>query len=153
HYSVFQRIIGQLATQFDAPVFEPHVTLFAGPEPECSCTGILGKVARGLSDIRATIGRAEASEQYTMSLFVRLRASEDLQRLADRIKTGSGTQKDYQFRPHLSLLYKDMSLDTKRSLIDKIEFPQEPVHFRALAALDSPALIRTQEDVKSWRVM
>src|SRR6187551_3732627 len=76
----FATIIGELARQFDAPVFEPHLTLL-GTIPNDDKTR---RVFRNLiiaPNYELEIDGIHFSRRYTQTLFVRFRLSEELREL------------------------------------------------------------------------
>jgi hypothetical protein len=99
---VFSRKIRELAGQFDAPLFEPHVTIFIAPENSRSPLEVLREL--GQVNIDLTIHSIRFSEQFTKALFVQFETNSPLQQLGDAIWKGSGARDRYLIDPHLSLL-------------------------------------------------
>ena len=80
---VFSREIGELAEQFGAPLFEPHVTIFIAPENSRVPLEVLGEL--GQVNIELTIHSIRFSEQFTKTLFVQFETNSALQQLGDAI--------------------------------------------------------------------
>lgn len=146
----FAGLIAQLGARFDAPVFEPHVTLFGGAIDQESALERLKGTAAASSACQLEIDQISISEAYTKTLFVQFRASPGASSLSAALSSECG---DYHFDPHLSLLYKDMGLAMKEHLAREIQPPFERVSFDALKVITCPAEIRRRKDVEAWRTL
>ena len=65
----FASLIADLARRFDAPVFEPHVTLFGGQIAEAAAIDVLQQSA-ARAPIELEVERIEFSEKFTKTVFV-----------------------------------------------------------------------------------
>ena len=145
-------IIRDLAARFDAPAFEPHVTLCvtnaSGENPD----SILA-VATQHGEYRLAVRGLDHSEEFTKTLFVQFEPSDEVARLSDNLRRASASQRDYELNPHLSLIYRKMDDETKRELAGSIVLPFTEVVFDTLKAVISPARIASRVDVEAWRVV
>jgi hypothetical protein len=55
--------------------------------------------------------------------------------------------------PHLSLIYKTMSAESKADLAQALALPFAEVVFDSVKAVISPAEIKSREAVEAWRVV
>jgi len=146
-------LIAELAGRFDAPVFEPHVTIHsANPGPE-SPEAMLDYVLKGQSCYRLLVRGLEYSDEFTKTLFVQFEPDAELARLSQNLRRASTSRLDYQLNPHLSLLYKDLDSETKRQLAASIRLPFEEIVFDSVKAVIVPTEIRSRADVEAWRVV
>ena len=143
----FASLIRDLAQRFDAPIFEPHLTLCGALSDHDHVLQLLRNVA-ARPRYELEIDSAQASEQFTKTLFVRLRSSMELHELRRAINRADG-----EFDPHLSLLYKEMPMVEKNALAKSIAIPFQRVTFTELSVIAHPEKISTREDVESWRVL
>src|SRR5206468_3198690 len=90
---VFSREIRELARPFDAPLFEPHVTIFIAPENSRPPREVLREL--GQVNIELTIHNIRFTEQFTKTLFVQFEANSALQQLSDAIWKASGAPDRY----------------------------------------------------------
>lgn len=147
-HEFFSALINELAARYDAPRFEPHVTLGSGEFPQERAAEIL----RNLSirePIELEVEGIEFSQKYTKTLFVQFRSTPQIEALAAELKTATGS--DYQLNPHLSLLYKEMPADEKREAARSISLPFDFVRFETAKAIVVPPTIRGREEVEAWR--
>jgi 2'-5' RNA ligase len=149
----FARLIGDLAARFDAPTFEPHVTIHTTTAERENPARILAKIVNGRRPFRLSVRGLDYSDEYTKTLFVQLSADVEVAQLSEDLRRSSVSPSDYQLNPHVSLLYKKMDEETQRRLVASIILPFTEVNFSSVKAVVSPAEIQSREDVEAWRVI
>ena len=147
------RLIQDLASRFDAPVFEPHVTIHVVSADAENPGAILEEVVKGRAPYRISVRGIEYSDEFTKTLFVQFEPNADVARLSEDLRRASASRSDYQLNPHLSLLYKDLDTETKRQLANSITLPLDEIVFDRVKAVISPAEIQSRADVEVWRVV
>jgi 2'-5' RNA ligase len=148
----FTSVIAELAARYDAPVFEPHVTLIGGKLDEQKAADVLQRCTFS-EPIELEIAGVETSEKYTKTLFVQFRPSPLASELSDAITAAANITSDYEFNPHLSLLYKEMREVEKAAAASRIELPFDRVTFDGLKAIVTPAEITSRKEVEAWRTI
>jgi len=148
---LFSRKIRDLAGQFDAPLFEPHATVFIAPENSRAPLAVLRDL--GQVNVELTIHSIRFSEQFTKTLFVQFESSGRLQRLGDAIWKASGAKDRYLIDPHLSLLYAKLRPETKQRLADKIRPPFREVRFTSICAMRCVRPTTTALEVEHWKLI
>jgi len=145
-------VINGLAMRFDAPVFEPHVTVFT--------TAVLDKdPAETLEQLRLdgplqlSVRGLDCTDEFTKTLFIQFEPDAGLSRLSEELRSRAGTESEDELNPHLSLIYKDMSPHAKQELAGQIYIPFSEIAFDSIKAVLSPAKITSREDVESWRTV
>jgi len=151
--SHFRSLIQDLARRFDAPVFEPHVTLYVTEPGNENPADVLKETLRNIKPPSLSIAAINYSDEFTKTLFVEFRPDESLDRLNGKLRAGSASQPEYQLNPHLSLIYKTMSPETKVPLAKSLRLPFDEVRFDSAKAVISPAKIESRADVEAWRVV
>jgi len=148
-----QNLINDLAGRFDAPVFEPHVTIYVGADSTDALETVLSKAAQTCKPIVLQALEVSHSDEFIKTLFVEFGLNSKLRQLNQVIRSAAQDSSDYDLKPHLSLLYKRMSVQTRRQLARSIEMPFSQVVFDSLKAVRciSPTLSRA--DVEVWRVV
>ncbi|MEO5721886.1 MAG: 2'-5' RNA ligase family protein [Chthoniobacterales bacterium] len=148
----FAALIRRLATRFDAPRFEPHVTLYAGAMEEAHAAEVVRGLA-ALSTLTLEVEGVACAEEYTKTLFVQFRASDEAARLSAEIAEAANREAGYRFDPHLSLIYQPMARAGREELRRTIEVPFTSVRFDAVEAIVSPARVTKRAEVEAWRVI
>ena len=152
-HSFFQRIINDLARRYDAPVFEPHVTIHVGANRADSAETALGHAARELKRIRLKSLGIDQSEEFIKTLFVQFALSAELRKINDIIREAANDSLQYELKPHLSLLYKNLAAARRRKLAASINLPLSEVTFDAIKAVRCVSPTKSREDVEAWRVL
>jgi hypothetical protein len=130
---LLREIIGILAKQFDAPRFEPHLTIFATPRAGKSPKHALKQIQA--KAIRLRLRGIGFSSQFTKTLFVRLTSNQAVERLVIDLSRATKSRAKRVHDPHVSLLYKQLPARTKRELALTIKLPFRGVVFDSIKAI------------------
>jgi len=149
----FQDLINDLARRYDAPVFEPHVTIYVGANSTDAVNTTLSKAARDCEPIVLQALEISHSDEFIKTLFVQFAMNRQLQQVNQSIRGGVQDSSDYQLNPHLSLLYKRMSIQERRLLARSIEVSFPEVTFDSLKAVRCVSPTQNRADVEAWRVI
>jgi 2'-5' RNA ligase len=149
----FRSLIRDLAERFDAPIFEPHVTIYVTRSNDEDPNGILARVLNDRGTYRLSAFGLDYSDQFTRTLFVQFKPDAELALLSSDFRRASAAQGEYQLNPHLSLIYKKMSPETKVQIANSLSLPFEEIRFDSVKAVLSPAKIKSRADVEAWRVV
>jgi 2'-5' RNA ligase len=146
-------LIQDLASRFDAPSFEPHVTIHVAAAGSEIPSTTFEQILKGLATYRLFVRGIEYSDEFTKTLFIQFKPNAALAQLSEDLRRVSASPSDYQLNPHLSLLYKDLDPEMKRQLATSISLPFDEIVFNRVNAVISPAEIRSRADVEAWRVI
>lgn len=151
-HRLLESLVQSLAARYDAPVFQPHLTI-AGGQIEIS------RASETLRDIVAPesceleVDEVDFSETYTKTLFVRFRLSPELRDLRAAIGEALQLPGDAEFDPHVSLLYKNLPPREKEDLAQGMELPFQRVRFDGMKVVSHPPRITRPEDVEAWETV
>jgi len=149
----FTSIVHELAARFDAPLFEPHLTVYAGPEGAEDPNKILRRLFAGRDPFQLLVRDVQCSEQFTKTVFVQFEPDPRLAEISFALRQASGSDEIYELNPHLSLIYKTMEAAVKSELANSIRTPFREVTFDSAKAVACAVPIKTREDVEGWRVL
>ena len=149
----FKKLIADLARRYDAPVFEPHVTIYLGPDRSQLGEQIVSQVSTHCEPIHLQVLDTQHSGEYTKTLFVQLALNATLQRLSELIRQRSPASSPYYLNPHMSLLYRRMSLAVRRELARSIRLPFSEVVFDSICAVRCTSPTRNRAEVEAWRII
>lgn len=152
-WSYLRSLIRDLAARFNAPEFEPHLTLYVTTAGNDYPTGLLEGALPNFESLRLSITGIDYSDEFTKTLFLQFRSDETLARLSGKLRSASVSQCEYHLNPHLSLIYKKMPAETKMQIANSLYLPFTEVEFDLVKAVISRAKIETSDDVNSWRVV
>ena len=152
-HSSFQDLINDLARQYDAPVFEPHMTIHVGLHGLDVAERVAEKASACCGRIKVKILEVSHSNDFTKTLFVRFALHTKLSWLNEIIRCAAKDSSDYRLKPHVSLLYKKMPVMARRKLADSIKLPFSHVVFDSIKVVRCISPTRTRADVEAWRVV
>ncbi len=152
-HSFFQRIINDLAHRYDAPVFDPHVTIHVGADRADAAKNALGDTERECELIGLTPLGIDQSDEFIKTLFVQFAMSAELRKINDMIREAANDSSKYELSPHLSLLYKNLAGSTRRELAASINIPLFEVTFDAIKAVRCVSPTESGADVEAWHVV
>ncbi len=146
-------LVRDLARRFDAPIFEPHLTLCGGALwDEQDALQVVRKLALR-STYELELDCIDVSERFTKTLFLRFRCSDKVNQLRQAIGETLHLPTESEFDPHLSLLYKEMEMAEKKELAGTITIPFQRISFAGLTLIAHPVEITTRADVEAWRTL
>jgi 2'-5' RNA ligase len=149
----FQDLINDLARRYDAPVFEPHVTIYVGANRTDALETVLSKAAQDCEPIVLQPLEVSHSDEFIKTLFIEFGLNTKLLQLNQVIRSAAQDSSDYDLKPHLSLLYKRMPVQIRRQLARSIEVPLSQVVFDSLKAVRCISPTQSRADVEGWRVV
>jgi 2'-5' RNA ligase len=152
-HEFFSSFIANLARRYDAPVFEPHVTIHVGAKDIETAETAVSIIAHGCKPITLKALGIDHSDEFIKTLFVKFATSEELQQLNAIIRTAAADSNEYELNPHLSLLYQDIATAARRELADSIKLSFSDVTFTGVKAVQCVSPTRTRADVEGWRVV
>ena len=152
-HTFFEQIINNLARRYDAPIFEPHVTVHVGADQAGAAAKALEAAASEYKLVRQTPLGIDQSDEFIKTLFVKFAMNEQLQKINGVIRRVANDSSQYELKPHLSLLYKDLSTVTRSELAASIALPFSEIPFDSLQAIRCVSLTQTGADVEAWELI
>jgi len=151
--SFFRNLIKDLARRYNAPLFEPHVTIYVGSNRADAAESAISKTVRAFKPIKLKALEVGHSSEFIKTLFVQFATNTEVRQLNGMISQAAEDSSHYELEPHLSLLYKKMPAVTRRELADSIKAPFSEVSFDALKAVRCISPTQSRADVEAWRVV
>ena len=149
-----ENLINLLAEQYDAPVFEPHVTLFGGTYPsEDAAKCALLETVRSCPPLTLQVERLDESDLFIKTVFVQLHASECLTAMSASLRDHTSAPSAFVLNPHLSLIYKHLRLSQRQHIAGAIRLPLQAISFDAVQAVAVPKKTAQREDVECWQTL
>ncbi len=154
HRVFFQDIINTFAKTYEAPSFEPHVTIFSGAYiPQDNLEALLQQATNSIQRVRLRVDTLLYTDVFTKTLFVQFHPSPILTGISETLRHASSEPSDYSLNPHLSLIYKQISEEAKQRLVSSLHIPQSEVTFDEVSAMLSSGKTQTPEDVENWNTI
>ena len=147
-----QNIIKDLASEYDAPTFYPHCTLYSPVNLEANeINTMLDQAAEGVRPISVTMDKLNHTPIIWKTVFIDLKPSWELSELNHRIvfslqnlnPNPNPIPIPYSFAPHISLIYKEMPDEKKEEIINNLSV-------RNYYKMDKFTAMRTGTNVENW---
>ena len=151
--SFFQRIINDLARRYDAPVFEPHMTIHVGADQADAGAKAIGDIACECKPVGLTPLGIDQSDEFIKTLFVQFAVSAELRQINDIIRETAHDSSQYELQPHLSLLYKNLPAVTRSELAISITVPFSEISFDSIQAIRCVSPTQKRADVEAWELL
>jgi 2'-5' RNA ligase len=139
-------LITELAREFSAPIFRPHVTLLGGLTGELAALKEqCEELAASLKSFEIHLTEPEHLDDYYRSLFIRVALSPPLRQAYLQAREVFDISGDLNYQPHLSLLYGHHPAELKERVIAKTK-GQRPMKF----SVDHFYLINLASEPQAW---
>lgn len=147
-YDKFENLIKKLAGEYNAPVFQPHITLLGEfMQPQQECIEKTKQLVAGQKPFVVDLQEIGFQDFYFRTLFVYAQKTEPLQNLHNRAKEIFGMPNIPPYMPHLSLLYGIFPQTVKDKIIQEIGKSQF-----AQFEIKSVFLVNGGE-IKNWQIV
>lgn len=129
--TAFSAVIAELSQRFDAPIFEPHITIFgtvhgASLQPEDWLELTRAAVA-GIEPFTVRAVGIGHSDDRFKCVYVELDESRELREIHDRLR--SRLPDEYVLKPHLSLIYKALPTPVRQQLCHELQALELPTRW------------------------
>jgi 2'-5' RNA ligase len=138
-----RKIINHPAKKYNAPIFAPHVTLYGGIQRYRDAENAVRKCT-AFSKLHLETKGIRYSDYLWKTLFAEIKKDDCVKQLNKCLKNSLGRQVNYEFRPHLSLIYKKLDANTKRKLARTMTVKKHVV-------FDKITIIISSKNVKTWK--
>jgi hypothetical protein len=129
-------VIHDLAWEFDAPEFDPHVTIYVGPSSTNEACKTAGAMAAQLRALDLEMQKLDHSAVYSKTFFAQFHESVPLRRMSDLARASVAIPSEYSLNPHLSLLYKHLPEETRLALCRRSIIPEGAYHLDRIRAVE-----------------
>lgn len=144
-YQELSTLIRNLAREFGAPPFEPHVTLqWATLASESDATDKARRIAKAISPLTIRLGEIGQEMSYYRALYYAVELTDPLSS-AHEIASALFCAPESVYRPHLSLLYGRYSARRKAAT-----FPERRPTSGGSFRVTHLHLLRTTGPVNTW---
>ena len=149
---LFCEIVRILRKEFEAPNFEPHLTLFVTTKDRQSPAKVLQQIRS--RPIRLNVRGVAFSPKFTKTLYVRFKPNPPLRKLVLDLGRAAKSRAKSPTDPHVSLLYKKTSrAAAQKELARVMRLPFRTALFDSIAAVQMTLPVRTRADVEAWRIV
>lgn len=145
-FNRFVNLIKKLAEKYDAPIFDPHITILGqASDNESTAIKLTEELVTGISPFNITLNKIGYQDYYFRALYVLVEKTEPLLKLHEKAKQLFEKQDIPPYMPHLSLLYGDFPVAIKEKIMQEIG-REQPSTFE----VKSLYVFKTEGEANSW---
>ena len=141
-----QEIVNELASEYQAPVFSPHCTLYSPTDLEANeLDKILEKAGGKVSSLYVTMDKLDHTTNIWKTVFIELEKSLELSNLQHSLVSLIPDPKPYEFLPHISLIYKEIPIELKEKIIRKLTMRNSYIMDKIIAMKTGPNVVQWEK--------
>jgi len=116
------QIISKLSNQYGSLIFTPHVTVYGLVDTSLEALDdIILDSINGTKSFNIEKNTISFSEDFWKTLFIDFNPNDSMLKINKHLTKHLSQFSKYEFKPHASLIYKEMSQEEKQSLADNLE--------------------------------
>ncbi len=143
------KVIQDFAAEYNAPTFEPHVTVYSGVYcPEDRLETIVTEATASLTPLTLQVTGLSYTKEFLKTGFIAFAPSDRLVQLSNNVRDHLQMPMEYDLDLHLSLIYKDIPLDQKRMVMLRFIVSIATVTFDTVKIMTPSE--QGWDDVLSW---
>lgn len=148
--SNIQQRIRQLAEQYDAPDFEPHITLLGGltDTNQAELIEHTNTLAESLYPLKLKMTTADYLDTFFQCLFIHVEQSMALMHAREHAERIFEKEPEEDYMPHISLLYSSIDRKEKERILTSLGREYQ-LSFRA----NRLSLVNTSGEVENWKIV
>ena len=137
----------ELAEKYQAPKFEPHITVYGLVDSEMSLIESIAKEIT-LNHNSFLVEKSEIlqSEELWKTVYVELKMNDQLELIHKNLRKHFEKIVKYEFNPHISLVYKILPREEKIKIINELDIKNEFMVNKLVVQKFFP-------DVEKWKIV
>ena len=137
----------KLSKQYSSPVFLPHITIYGLVNIDLdTLDNIVIQSITGEKPVTVEKNTLSYSDDFWKTLYVDLILNTTIQRIHKRLSASLQSFAQYDFKPHASLIYKQLTQNEKIFLANTLEI-------KNTFKVSSIAIQEFSQDIEKWKVV
>lgn len=140
------KIINDLSKKYRAPTFFPHITIYG--LVDVSLEKLNQSIKKSIEEINTIIVKAEKvdfSDNLWKTIFIEIKNNNEMNLIYKRLSQQLMTFGDYNFFPHISLIYKKLDKSEKLDIIKNLKIKNEFV-------IEKIAILNDSKNIEEWKI-
>ena len=116
------QIISKLSNQYESPIFTPHVTAYGLVDTSLEVLDkIILESINGTKSFNIKKNTISFSDDFWKALFIDFNSNDNMLKINKHLTKHLSRFSKYEFKPHASLIYKEISQEKKQRLANNLE--------------------------------
>ncbi len=141
-----KNIIDGISEKYHAPKFEPHITVYGLIETEINQIDKIAKVILNQNSFLVKKSEILQSEELWKTVFIELKSNKQMESVHKNFKKYFDKVSKYEFKPHISLIYKILPIEEKMKIINNLDIKNE-------FQVSKLAIQKFSLDIKKWKII
>lgn len=141
------KIIENLAKKYNAPKFLPHITMYAIVDASLSSIEDAVKDSiKGLSSFTVRGSKLNHSDNAWKTVFLEIELNSKLLQINEILSQKLSKYTNYDFQPHISLIYKKLGKLERENIIKKTSINRE-------FTIDHVSILKFSNNIHQWEYL
>ena len=116
-----EHIIKDLATQYNSPFFIPHITAYGLVNTNLeTIDNLILESIKGVKPFLVEKNSIGYSDDFWKTLFIEIKQNLYLNSINEKLTNGLSKFSNYEFSPHVSIIYKKMNENEKKFMVQNL---------------------------------
>ena len=121
-----KKIIDEISEKYNAPKFEPHITVYGLIDSEMRLIDSIAKeVILNCNSFLIKKSEILQSDELWKTVYIELKTNSQLELIHKNLKKHFEKISKYEFKPHISLIYKILPIEEKIKIINELDIKSE----------------------------
>jgi 2'-5' RNA ligase len=142
-----KNIINRLSEKYQTPKFEPHITVYGLMDSEINLIDkVVEEIAINAKSSIVTKSEILQSEDLWKTVYVELKINNQLESIHRNLKNNFERISKYEFKPHISLIYKFLPRKEKLKIIEGLDIKNSFI-------VDKIAIQKFFTNIEKWKIV
>lgn len=142
-----KKIIDEISDKYHAPKFEPHITVYGLIDYDLSLIdNIANEVTKDCKSFFVNKSEILQSENLWKTIYIELKTNDQLEEIHKNLKKYFEKISKYEFKPHISLIYKILTKDQKIKIINELDIKEEFM-------VDKLVVQKFFSEIEKWKIV
>ena len=116
-----EHIIKDLATRHNSPFFIPHITVYGLVNTDLeTIDNLILESIKGVKPFLVEKNSIGYSDDFWKTLFIEIKQNLYLNSINEKLTNGLSKLSNYEFSPHISVIYKKMNENEKKFMVQNL---------------------------------
>ena len=142
-----KKISDTISEKYQAPKFEPHITIYGLVDSEISLIDSIAKeVILNCNSFLVKKSEILQSEELWKTVYIELKMNAQLELIHKNLKKHFEKILKYEFNPHISLIYKILPIQEKIKIINELDIKKEFM-------INKLVVQKFFSDIEKWKIV